>query len=114
LAQITVFRQDAGGTPVSIAGTGHLILAGVSSVLTLAATVLCGVAFRREASWMPLSKFCFAAAGALVLSAPAAALSTGGAYMGLFERITIGVFMTWVVVVSAYALRRAARIRTDG
>ena len=32
LGQVTWFREDAGGVPITFAGTGHLVLAGISSL----------------------------------------------------------------------------------
>ena len=104
IGQVTVFRMDHVGSPATLTGQGHIILAAVSSLLTVAATVVYGFAFRRDPMWRPLSRPSFIAAVAFVVTGPAAALSVGGPYMGLFERITIGLFIAWVAVVSSYAL----------
>lgn len=110
IGQVTFFRQDSVGAPATAQGSFHLVLAGLSSVLTLAAAVLYGFAFRRDATWKKLSTLCFVAAGAVLVTAPGAAFSIGSAYMGLFERITIGCFLAWVVLVSIYSVAQAGQI----
>lgn len=110
IGQVTVFRMDSVGTAATTAGTIHLVLAGVSSIITLASAVLYGVAFRRDGAFRTLSTYSFATAGLLVLSAPAAVISIGTDVMGLFERLTIGVFLAWVVVVSWHVLLAARRL----
>jgi len=104
IGQVTLFRMDAVGTPATTAGTMHIVLASVSSLLTLAIAVLYGVAFRRAPLFRRLSTYSFATAVLLLLTAPAAVASIGTDVMGLFERITIGVFMVWLVVVAACCL----------
>jgi hypothetical membrane protein len=114
--QVSLFRMDSVGADATTAGTIHLVLAGVSSLLTLATAVLYGFAFRRQATYRRLSTYSFVTALLLVLSAPAAVVSIGTDVMGLFERLTIGVFLAWVVVVSAFSLlaaRSAASKRAE-
>lgn len=107
IGQVTAFRMDTVGTTATTAGSLHLVLAGVSSLLTVATAVLYGVAFRRQPVFRSLSPYSSVTAALLVLTAPLAVASIGTELMGLFERITIGVFMLWVVVVSAYSLLAA-------
>lgn len=118
IGQVTVFRTDSVGTAETTEGMIHLVLAGVSSVLCLAIAILYGMAFRGVPAVRRLSRYSFATAAGLVLTAPLAAGSIGTAFMGLFERITIGVFMLWVVVVSSACLGVArgleARAKTAG
>jgi hypothetical membrane protein len=107
IGQVTVFRMDSIGDTPSTAGAGHLVLAGVSSLLCLAIAILYGIAFRGVPALRRLSRYSFATAAGLVLTAPLAVGSIGTDVMGLFERITIGVFMLWIVVVSAGCLLAA-------
>jgi hypothetical protein len=57
-------------------------------------------------SWSSLSLFSFVIGVAIIITAPFAAGSAarGSVLQRLFERVTIGVFMLWVVVVSIYGL----------
>jgi hypothetical membrane protein len=100
IGQVTAFRMDSDGSAQTTVGMIHLVLVGVSSVLCLTIAILYGVAFRGVPTLRRLSRYSFATAAGLVLTAPLAAGSIGTDLMGLFERITIGVFMLWVVVVS--------------
>ena len=112
IGQVTLFRMDSVGSATTTAGSMHLVLASVSSLLTVATAVLYGVAFRREPAFRGLSTYSFATAGLLFLSAPMAVASIGTEVMGLFERITIGAFILWVVVVSAHSLIEARTIES--
>jgi len=88
-----------------LGGVVHLALAAVSSLVTLACAVLYGLAFRTDERWRSLSRPTFGCAALILLSAPAAALSVGTNHMGLFERVTIGTFMVWIVHLGVVALR---------
>lgn len=112
IGQVTAFRMDAVGSTATTAGTIHLVLAGVSSLLTVATAVLYGFAFRRVEAFRGLSTSSFVTAALLVLTAPAAVLSIGTDVMGLFERVTIGVYLAWVVVVSVSSLFAARGLAT--
>jgi len=105
IGQVTLFRMDPIRGMATTPGTVHIALAGLSSLLTLATAVLYGFAFRREVLYRRLSTYSFVTAALLVVSAPAAVISIGTDVMGLFERLTIGVFLAWVVVVSIHSLR---------
>jgi hypothetical membrane protein len=107
IGQVTAFRMDGVGTAETTAGQGHLVLAGVSSLLCLAIAILYGIAFRGVPALRRLSRYSFATAAGLVLTAPLAVGSIGTDVMGLFERVTIGVFLLWIVVVSAGCLLAA-------
>jgi hypothetical protein len=110
LGQVTAFREDLGGAPHTLSGVGHEVLAGISSLLTIVTAVLYGFAFRRDPGWRKLSPVSFVATAALLISGPLAAINVSTPYAGLFERITIGAFMAWVAVVSAYA---AGKLRSS-
>jgi len=112
IGQVTLFRMDSVGSATTAAGSIHIVLASVSSLLTVATAILYGFAFRREPAFRGLSKYSFATAVLLFVSAPAAVASIGTDVMGLFERITIGAFMLWVVVVSAHSLIEAGKIES--
>lgn len=105
IGQVTVFPQDSLGAVATTAGAVHIVLAASSSILSLATVILYGVAFRREPAFRRLSRYSFATAALLVLSAPVAVGTIGTNLIGLFERITIGIYLLWVVVVSIDSLR---------
>jgi hypothetical protein len=105
IGQVTFFVQDPEGSPVTADGATHIALAGVSSLLTVACTVLYGIALRHDPVWRPISRASFIATALIVVTGPVTALSVGSSLMGLFERVTIGCFIGWVLVVSVFALR---------
>lgn len=108
IGQVTAFPQDAPGSPLTGPGTMHLVLAGVSSLVTVACAVLYWRGFRTDPVWRPMSRVSLAAAIVILASAPGAVVTVGGPVQGLFERVTIGAFMVWIIVLSAHALRRQA------
>jgi hypothetical protein len=99
---VTVFPEDLGGSPVTVAGTGHLVFAGVSVLCTVAIAFLYGFAFRRTSA--RLSGISFAIGAGVLVFGPAAAVATaaGSDLAGLAERVPIGLFLGWVLTVSAY------------
>jgi hypothetical protein len=103
---VTLFREDLGGVPTTIAGTGHLVFAGLSSVSILVAAFVYGVAFRRSSTWRRLSTFSLAVGLGFVVLGPLAAFATAqmSDLAGLAERGPIGLFLVWLLVVGIYSL----------
>lgn len=106
IGQVTVLPQDSTGTPATATGAGHVVLAGISALLTVVCAVMYGVAFRRIGPWPQVSVPSFVVAAFLLVIGPITAASVGGPRMGLFERLTIGAFLAWVCVVSVSALTK--------
>lgn len=109
ILMITVFREDLGGSPTTLAGWGHVGLATVSSLTIFVAAIAYGFAFRHSADWRPLSVFSFATAAAMIVLAPLAVVAMNGPLAGLAERAAIGVFLVWMLAVGGYALLRSER-----
>jgi len=107
ILMVTWFAEDAFGTTITPTGTGHIVLAGISSGAVVATALVHGVAFRRSARLRPLSRFSFAVGMGFVVLGPvaAAALATKSHLAGLAERGPIGLFIVWLLVVGAHALR---------
>lgn len=98
----------AGGA--TLADTAHLALAGTSVLLMFSAMVVGAIAFR---GWFRvysvvtiLALLAFGALTASVAPRVQANLPTPG--IGVWERINIGVFLLWVVVVAVMLLRSRA------
>jgi hypothetical protein len=102
----TWFRQDPGGVPTTFAGSGHLVLAGISSLTIVLGSIVFGLAFRRTPAWRPLARFSFAIAAGFVVLGPLAVIATaaGSDLRGLAERGPIGLFIAWLIVVGWFAL----------
>ena len=114
IGQVTLFPQDSTGSPATARGAVHIVLAGISALLCVVTALIYGVAFRRmglsRRTWVPA----FAVAAFLLLVGPAAAASVGGPLMGLFERCTIGGYLTWVAVTCVVLARVASREEFSG
>lgn len=96
-----IFSQDKIGAPLSLAGQLHLAAAGLTSLTTLLAVAFSVIGFKKlgykQATNMSLLL------GVLILiTGPLTAIATTvlPEYFGLFERITIGIFLAWVILVS--------------
>lgn len=109
---VTLFREDMGGVPTTSAGTGHLVFAGLSSLVIVVATVVYGVAFRRSTQWRALSTFSFAIGIGFAILGPLAAYATAekSELAGLVERGPIGLFLVWLVVVGSFAVVLGRRV----
>lgn len=105
---VLVFTQDPRGTPATLGGTLHIVLSGISSALTIIAIVLIGLSLK---SYKEFNKFYWYSYASAVLiftfgGITASAIASNGAYGGLFERITIFLFMIWLIIFSYILLRR--------
>jgi hypothetical membrane protein len=108
---VTLFREDLGGVPTTSAGAGHLVFAGLSSLVIVVAAFAYGIAFRRSALLRPLAVFSFAVGVGFAILGPIAAVATGqkSDLAGLAERGPIGLFVLWLLVVGWYCLAVARR-----
>ncbi|HWI60247.1 MAG TPA: DUF998 domain-containing protein [Symbiobacteriaceae bacterium] len=109
------FPQDPRTATPTFAGTMHLVLAGMTALLTIVMQVVGGIRFRRIAGLESLSLYSFVSAAWVLVTGglSVTAVTTGSPYLGLVERCTIGGFEVWVLVfatalVTRYLPRRAA------
>ena len=101
------FPQDPRGAPATLAGTIHLILAGITSPLTILAVFLAGFSFRKERKNKPFAWYSYLSVLVILISGgmTAASIANNSLYGGLLERITIFTFLVWVMVFSYLLLR---------
>lgn len=104
---VLVFTQDPRGTPATLFGTLHIALSGVTAALTIISVIVIGLSFKEYIGMKSFSWYSYATAILIFLSggAGAAAIAANSQFGGLFERITIFLFMAWVIVFS-YILYR--------
>jgi hypothetical protein len=105
---VTWFAEDL-GAPTTMAGTGHVIFASVSSLAIVAGSFVYGFAFRRMGP--PLRAMCFLSFGVgilFILAAPFAVMATAANSdpAGLAERAAIAPFILWLLGVGGFALFR--------
>lgn len=111
---VTFFREDTGGIATTSAGAGHLVFAGLSSLVIVAASFAYGIAFRRSALLRRLTGFSFAVGVGFAILGPLAAVATAqrSDLAGLAERGPIGLFVLWLLVVGWYSIVVARRAKT--
>ena len=96
------FPQDPGGPSVTFAGSVHVVLAAVLALGTILAIFCIGLWLRYltdlRAYWIYslISLVMMFISGGL----SAAAIASGSPYLGLIERVTIGMFIQWVFVIA--------------
>lgn len=96
----TVFPQDAWGTPATFPGQMHKILVGVLALLSMSATLLMGIWFRRTGIFPGFGTYSFITFAIVLLTGGFAVAKLGTSIMGLTERITILAGMQWTIVLS--------------
>jgi hypothetical membrane protein len=103
------FPQDPRNAAVTFQGTMHIAIAGITSLLTLISVLLIGINFRKVGEMKSFAVYSFISFVVILVSGGAAAISvaTNSAYGGLFERVTIFVFMIWVIVFSYLIIKKS-------
>lgn len=94
------FPQDVRGTPATTTGKIHIILAGLSSLTTMLAMLLLGLWFRGQPGMASYVWYSFISLGIVFISGGLTAYTgaTNSPILGLMERITIGGFLQWMLV----------------
>jgi hypothetical protein len=105
------FPQDPRGAAVTTAGTMHIILAGLLSLLTIVVTILAGFVLR-DVERKKLAVVSWILAAIIIITGGITAISVTGSWRstGLWERLTIGTFLVWLPWFAIY-LKRI--IKTD-
>lgn len=98
------FPESPGGAAPTLGGTGalHVVFAGLSSLATMLTLGLTGLWARGRAGLRPLALYSFASLLAVLVSGGAAAVAVAqrSPIGGLLERITIGGFLQWLLVLA--------------
>lgn len=95
------FTQDPIGTPATVRGIGHFVLAGVEALGTIIGVLLCGLGFRSVPGLSGLRTYSIVSAAIIFVSGGVGtATLTFNPYFGIFERVTIFTFMIWVFLLS--------------
>lgn len=106
---VLVFTQDPRGSPATLYGTLHIALSGVTALLTIISVILVGSSFKDYVGLKNFTWYSYVTAILIFLSggAGAASIANNSPIGGLFERITIFLFMVWVIIFS-YILWKGA------
>jgi hypothetical membrane protein len=106
---VLIFTQDPRGAPATLNGTLHIILSGITAALTIISILLVGLSFNKYAKMKLFSWYSYIISLLIFVSGGvgAASLSNNSSYGGLFERITIFLFMIWLIIFSYVLLKRS-------
>jgi hypothetical protein len=99
------FPQDPMGEPLTPAGTGHLVLAGVAALGLVAAAVLYGIAWRNDPLWHRIATLSVIAGIVVFVTGGIAAAFIASPIFGLLERTTQLAFLAWFAVIGVVAVR---------
>ncbi len=112
---VLVFTQDPRGTPATLYGSLHIALSGITAALTIISVIIVGLSFKAYINMKKFSWYSYTTAILIFISGGAGAVSiaNNSSFGGLFERITIFLFMVWVVVFS-YILMKGNLKPLDG
>ncbi len=93
-----IFPMDVPGTPPSVAGLIHILMAGIGVLGTMAAIAASAYAWRSQRNWRLRNALSWSAIGLLAASgiAASASMAMHAPFTGLMERITIGTFLVWM------------------
>jgi hypothetical protein len=100
---MTIFPQDAMGTPMTIPGLMHLILVAIQAFGAMAAVLLIGLWFKNNgfAGYSIYSIISFA----LILITGIISIvgaARGIQFIGLLQRLNVGVILVWFVVIGIW------------
>jgi hypothetical membrane protein len=109
---VLIFTQDPRGAPATLNGTLHIILSGITAALTIISVIIVGMSFRKYANMKLFSWYSYVTSVLIFLSggAGAASFANNSPIGGLFERITIFLFMIWVVILSYLILKNKIKM----
>jgi hypothetical membrane protein len=101
------FPQDMRGAPPTASGKIHIILAGIISPITVASAIIAGFTFKSDPIYQALSPFSFVMGAEILATGGATAISIAvdSPFGGVFERLTIGAFLFWLLFLAATITR---------
>ena len=102
------FPQDPTGTPLTVAGTFHMVFAGFASLGSIAGVLLAAFWFKSNPDLKKYWIYSLVSALIILISGglTAAGMASGSPIFGLLERVTIGTFELWILIVSIKLLRQ--------
>ncbi|MDP4085867.1 MAG: DUF998 domain-containing protein [Bacillota bacterium] len=112
---ILFFPQDPRGVVMTKAGIIHLILAILSSLLTMFTMVLSLSKLIKYSSLKAFSIYTFVSFLFLFVTGgmAAASVANNSPFGGLYERLTIGAFLQWIFILSIELKKLNKRINSD-
>jgi hypothetical membrane protein len=109
------FPEDPIGTRMTTTGTVHIVMAGLSSLTTMACMLLLGLWFRGRDATKRLALYSFISVGFVFVTGGltgALGFAAHSPVAGLLERLTIGGFLQWLFV-TALILPGASEVNNN-
>jgi hypothetical protein len=102
LAMTTLFPVDPKGSEPTFGGQMHATLAGALSVGTILTVYFFARSLRRDGGWRRLAGYSFLTLFVILVSGAFAGFAKwrGSQVVGLWERVTVGAFLLWILVVA--------------
>ena len=102
------FPMDPRGSPATFPGLVHLVIAGAMSISSMACLLCFALGWRTQADSKARLIGTLASLAVVFVSGALAAFlaANGSPLMGLFERVTIGAYLIWMLAVAVDTLRR--------
>jgi len=104
---VLFFTQDPRGASATLYGTLHIVLSGITAALTIISIIMVGLSFRKYANMKLFTWYSYTTSVLIFIAGGvgAASIANNSAIGGLFERITIFLFMIWVIIFSYILLK---------
>lgn len=103
------FPQDPMDAELTTGGMVHIVLAGVSAITLVAATILAAIGWRKDTHWSRLRTFSIVAGVAILATGGVGAAFVTSPVFGLLERTTQLSFLSWFAAIGVVALMRDTR-----
>lgn len=102
------FPQDPRNVVPTFKGSIHIIIAGITSIFTLISVLLLGLNFNRNKEMKNFAIYSFISFFIILISGGMTAASVGSnsSFGGLFEWITIFIFILWVIVFAYFIMKK--------
>jgi hypothetical membrane protein len=96
------FPQDPRGAAPTFTGATHIVLAGLSSLATAVTILLMGVWFRKVPGLRGYGTYSLTTVVIIFITGGLAAwaVPTNNPFAGILERLVIGAFLQWLVVIA--------------
>ena len=103
---MTFFPMDARGTQTTILGIGHLVLSGFCALFSILPPLFAGIGFKKIPKLQRLTTYSIISSLIIFISGgiTAAGAANQFKYFGIVERITIGTYIIWILIISLHIL----------
>jgi hypothetical protein len=103
---MTFFPMDERGAQTTILGIGHIVLAGLCAIFSILTPLLAGIGFKKIPKYQHLAVYSIISSIIIFVSGgiTAAGAANKFKYFGIVERVTIGTYIIWILVISIQML----------